>query len=233
MERVAMQPQLLVPGVYRLPFEIGHVYLWERSDGLTVVDTSIAGSASAIVAAIEGIGRQPERVTEIVLTHCHDDHRGSAAELASLTGAPVIAHSIEAPYIRGEQPQLAPVLLDFERPIFEAVVPRVPAAPPVAVDREVEDGDTITGGGVIVHVPGHTPGSIALHLPGLGVLFTGDTIAEHAGTVMLGVFNIDRAEAIRSLHKQAALDCEVAGFGHGAPVIGGASARLRALAETF
>lgn len=228
-----MQPRLLVPGVYLLPFEIGHVYLWERPDGLTVVDTGVPGSADEIVEAIEAIGRQPAQVTEIVLTHCHDDHRGSAADLARLTGAPVLAHRVEAPFIRGDRPQLPPVLLDWERPIFEAVSPRVPAAQPAVVDREVEDGDTITGGGVIVHVPGHTPGSIALYLPALGVLFTGDSIASHDGHVILGVFNVDPAEAIRSLRKQAALDSEVAGFGHGEPVVGGASTQLRALAETL
>jgi glyoxylase-like metal-dependent hydrolase (beta-lactamase superfamily II) len=228
-----MQPQILAPGVYLLPFEIGQVYLWERPDGLTVVDTSIAGSAPAIVEAIRSIERQPEQVTEIVLTHYHDDHRGSAADLAQQTGAPVVAHRAEAPIIQGEQPQTPPILLDFERPIFEAVTPRVPAAPLVAVDRTVDDGDTIAGGGgVIVHVPGHTPGSIALHVPALGVLFTGDTIASHEGRLILGVFNVDRAAAIRSLRKQAALDVEVAGFGHGAPVVGGASTRLRALAAT-
>jgi glyoxylase-like metal-dependent hydrolase (beta-lactamase superfamily II) len=228
-----MQPRLLVPGVYLLPFEIGQAYLWDRTDGLTVVDTSIAGSAGAILEAIRTIGRQPEQVTEIVLTHCHDDHRGSAADLARQTGATVIAHRLEAPVIRGEQPQLPPVLLDFERPIFDAVSPKVPAAGPVVVDREVEDGDTITGGGIVVHVPGHTPGSIALLLPTPGVLFTGDTIAAHAGHPILGVFNVDRTEAIRSLRKQAALGIEVACFGHGEPVIGGASARLLALAETL
>src|SRR5947199_9191396 len=113
-----MEPLPIVPGVYRLAFEIGQVYLWDRPDGLTVVDSSTDGSADAILAAIRAIGRQPEQVTEIVLTHYHDDHRGSAAALAKQTGAPVIAHRVEAPVIRGEQPQLAPVLLDFERPIF-------------------------------------------------------------------------------------------------------------------
>jgi len=228
-----MQPRLLVPGVYLLPFEIGQVYLWDRPDGLTVVDTSIDGSADAIVEAIRAIGRQPKQVTEIVLTHVHDDHRGGAAELARQTSATVIAHRAEAPVIRGKQPQQPPVLLDFERPIFNAVAPRVPSAQPVAVDREVEDGDTIAGGGVIVHVPGHTPGSIALLLPTLGVLFTGDGIASHEGRPILGVFNVDRAEAIGSLRKQAKLEVEVACFGHGEPIVGGASSRLRALAETL
>jgi glyoxylase-like metal-dependent hydrolase (beta-lactamase superfamily II) len=228
-----MQPARIVPGVYLLPFEVGQVYLWDWGDGVTVVDTGIAGSAPAILEAVGRIGRQPEDVKEVVLTHFHDDHRGSAGEVARRTGATVIAHREETPFIRGERPGPPPVLLDWERPILEAVLPKVPEAAPVAVDRVADDGDRTLGGGVLVHVPGHTPGSLALHVPPLGVVFTGDTIASHEGRAILGVFNADRAGAIRSLRKQAGLGVEVACFGHGAPLVGGAGARLLALAETL
>ena len=86
---------------------------------------------------------------------------------------------------------------------------------------------------MFVSVPGHTAGSLALHVPQLGVLFTGDTIAHHGGRPILGVFNVDREEAIRSLKKQAALEFETACFGHGPPIVGGASGQLRALAASL
>lgn len=230
-----MQPVLVVPGVHLLPFQIGQVYVWDWGDGLSVIDTSIAGSAPAILATVSAIGRQPQDVREIILTHYHDDHRGSAAELAAATGAQVVAHRADAPVIRGELQQTPPVLMDFERPIAAAVMPLVPKVAGVPVDREVEDGDLTLGGGLIVSVPGHTPGSIALVTPGPGprVLFTGDTLAEHGGSVILGVFNIDRAEAIRSAHKQAALTFDAACFGHGVPVTSGADRRIRDLVATL
>jgi glyoxylase-like metal-dependent hydrolase (beta-lactamase superfamily II) len=103
----------------------------------------------------------------------------------------------------------------------------VPDAPPVRVDREVTDGDPLPGGAVVVGVPGHTPGSIAVHLPRERVLFTGDTIARAPdGRVVLGVFNVDRAQARASAAKQAELDVAVACFGHGEP-LEDASAVLR------
>lgn len=228
-----MQPQLVVPGVHLLPFEIGQVYLWEWGGNLTVIDSGIAGSADAILEGVQAIGRQPSDIKEIVITHFHPDHIGSAADLAERTGAPVLAHWADAPVIRGELEGQPPKLLDFERPIFEAVSPLVPLAPPVPGVQDVDDKQTSAGGGVFVSVPGHTPGSLALHLPQLGVLFTGDTIAHFQGSLILGVFNIDREEAIRSLKKQAALEFETACFGHGPPIIGGASGQLRALAATF
>ncbi|MGE0539856.1 MAG: MBL fold metallo-hydrolase [Dehalococcoidia bacterium] len=228
-----MEPERVVSGVYLLRFEIGQVYLWEWGDGLTVIDTGIDGSADAILHAIDAIGRRSDDVKEIVLTHYHQDHRGGAADLAQRTGAPVIAHRADAPVIRGDLPETPPNLTDFERPIAEAVMPRVPPARPVVVDREVEDGDTTAGGGVIVGVPGHTPGSIALHAPDRRVLFTGDTIAFFEGNPILGVFNIDRDEAIRSLRKQAELEFDVACFGHGDPIGGDAGRRIRLLAESL
>jgi glyoxylase-like metal-dependent hydrolase (beta-lactamase superfamily II) len=228
-----MRPRLVVPGVYIVPFEIGQVYLWVWDSGLTVVDTGMAGSSDAILQAIQAIGKRHADVREIVLTHFHPDHIGSAADLAERTGAPVLAHWADAPVIRGELDGLPPILLDFERPIFEAVAPLVPPALPVPGVQEVQDRQTSAGGGLFVSVPGHTPGSLALLLPEQGVLFTGDTVAFHEGQPILGVFNVDREEAIRSLKKQAALEFETACFGHGPPIVGGASTALRALAATL
>ena len=82
-----------------------------------------------------------------------------------------------------------------ELPIYERVSAGLPiAAPPVPVDRELRDGDVLDfgGGAHVLAIPGHTEGSVAVHLPEYGVPFTGDTIA-NVGSVMLGTFNQDRA----------------------------------------
>lgn len=101
----------------------------------------------------------------------------------------------------------------------------------------MSDGDALDFGGRarVVHVPGHTDGSIALHLPEYGVLFTGDTIAASPvdGSVKPGVFNLDRSQVLAASHRLAALDADVACFGHGAPVIGRAGAALRETADTY
>ncbi len=84
---------------------------------------------------------------------------------------------------------------NWEVPIHQRVSAGLPdTAPPVPVDRELVDGDVLDfgGGAEILAIPGHTEGSIAIHLPRHGVLFTGDTVA-NVGTVMLGTFNQDRA----------------------------------------
>ncbi|WP_234783580.1 MBL fold metallo-hydrolase [Mycolicibacterium celeriflavum] len=170
-----------------------------------------------------------------MLTHGHVDHTGSAAELRESTGATVMAGAGDAAAIRAGAAVAPPVFEEWEVPIHERVAAGLPAAAdPVPVDRELHDGDVLDfgGGAEILSVPGHTEGSIAIHLPRHGVLLTGDTIA-NVGTVMLGTFNQDRARTVASFRRLAALDVDTACFGHGEPIVSDAGARLREVAATL
>ncbi|MGY1822924.1 MBL fold metallo-hydrolase [Geodermatophilus sp. SYSU D00079] len=215
----------VLPRLRMLRFPVGAACLWRDDDALTLIDTGTADRAAEIEAALDG------PLQRIVLTHWHEDHAGSAAELAAGHGAEVVAHRREAPVIRGEVAGTPPVLEAFEVPI-RAAVPPLPPAPPCQVDRDVDDGDVLEfgGGAVVVAVPGHTDGSIALYLPQPRLLVTGDAVA-NVGRTMLGVFNTDRAQAVRSLHRLAQMDADAAVFGHGEPIVHGATAALRQAAE--
>jgi len=100
--------------------------------------------------------------------------------------------------------------------------------------HELHEGDVLDfgGGAEVLSVPGHTDGSIAIYLPRHGVLFTGDTVA-NVETVMLGVFNQDRAQTVASFKRLAALDVATACFGHGEPIASGAGAQIRDAAATL
>ncbi|MFK0049341.1 MBL fold metallo-hydrolase [Streptomyces sp. NPDC090741] len=227
MDLVEVLPQRL----HMLRFPIGQAYLWRDGEALTLIDSGHVGAAAAIEEAVRSLGLSPERLARIVLTHCHRDHVGAAEELAGRWGAQVLAHRLEAPVIRGELPVPEPVLLDWELPLYAHGL-TVPPAPPTRVDREVEDGEVLPfgGGAVVVHAPGHTPGSIGIHLPRHGVLFAGDCIAG-VDRVMLGVFNVDRAGAQASFRRLAGLSPSVACFGHGDPLTEAAAATLRTAAD--
>lgn len=219
------------PRLHMFRFPIGQAYVWRDGDDLTLVDAGHAGSARLMEEALRGAGMEPARVGRIVLTHCHRDHVGAAGELAERYGAEILAHRLDAPVVRGERPVPEPVLLDWEIPLYEHGL-TVPPAPPTRVDRELEDGDLLDFGGEarVVHSPGHTDGSIGLHLPAHGVLFTRDCVAG-VGEVMLGVFNVDRAAARASMRRLASLSPSTLCFGHGDPLTEDAAAVLRAAAE--
>lgn len=222
----------LHPDLYFLRFPLGHVYLTRDPDGLTLIDSGMPGSAPLIEEAIRSLGHDRSDVRRLVLTHFHEDHTGSAADVAAWGDVVVYAHRADAPFVRGEATGPPPVLSGWEQELWDRVHEGAPqaTAPPVRVDREVDDGDVLDfgGGAHALSVPGHTPGSLAIHLPDQGVLFTGDTIARGPdGTVILGVFNSDPPAAVASFARQAALDVEIACFGHGEPVTEGASGLLR------
>ncbi|TWD83319.1 glyoxylase-like metal-dependent hydrolase (beta-lactamase superfamily II) [Kribbella amoyensis] len=221
----------LTPRLHLLLFAVGQAYLWQDRDQLTLIDTGPIGVGDAIRLAIQDLGRRPEELTRIVLTHAHGDHAGSAAEIRTWSDADLLAHHADAPLVEGLLPVPPPVLRDWERPLYAQVDGHL-AAPPIQVDRELGDGDVLDfgGGAQVVWIPGHTAGSIAVHLPQHGVLLTGDAVAEHGGDVILGVFNQDLTAAAHSLSRLAGLDTELLGFGHGDPVLTHGTKRLRELA---
>jgi glyoxylase-like metal-dependent hydrolase (beta-lactamase superfamily II) len=223
-----MDSTTVTPNLSMLRVDGWQLYVWRDGDSVTLVDTGAPNSGAQILTALPGVER-------IVLTHGHVDHCGSAAELCDATGAPVLAGAGDAAVIRGEATMPPPVLEEWEKPILERVSAGLPAvAPPAPTVHELHDGDVLDfgGGAEVLAIPGHTEGSVAIHLPQHGVLFTGDTIA-NVGTVMLGTFNQDRARTVMAFQRLAAFDVETACFGHGEPIASGAGDRIREVAVTL
>lgn len=221
----------LVPGIHRVDGVTSNVYLIVEEDELTVVDTGLPGSGPRILDYIRKLGRGPEMVRRILLTHQHADHVGGAAVLAQATGAEVVAHSLDAPAIAGKAARELPRNAVMAGVFRLLLIPRLR---PVAVTRMVEDGETLPvlageGGLRVVATPGHTRGQVAFYAPGRRMLFAGDAYAHGRERVVPppGMFTLDMAEAKRSMARLAALEVEASLPGHGQPVTSGGGARLR------
>ncbi len=191
---------------------VANVYLVVTEDGLLLVDTGMPGNAKRILAFTKNLGYQPRDLRFIVLTHCDIDHVGSVAALKELTGAQVAIHELDAPVLSGEQkPQkggLAMVVL-YRLLWFRPAVPGL----------LLTDGDTI-GGLHVMHAPGHTAGSLALHRDD-GVVFCGDALLSNKhGQVRPPDprLALDRAQALASAERIKALPVKLLLTGHGAPV---------------
>ena len=121
----------------------------------------------------------------------------------------------------------------------------MPTPDPVPVDQTVQDGDHLDtsaalstgplGGATVVHVPGHTPGSIALHFPSERLLICGDTIDHRRGR--LGPppkqFTVDMNQALVSIRRMAELEFDALCPGHGTPIVGGADEQERAMVQAL
>lgn len=105
-----------------------------------------AGSGQAIADAVTALGLTTAAIRRIVLTHGHNDHAGSAAQVRQWHGAPVLAHRADAPIVRGEAGPPDPVLMEWERPLYQEFVPSVPDAVPCPVDVELEGGEVLPFG---------------------------------------------------------------------------------------
>jgi hydroxyacylglutathione hydrolase len=102
------------------------------------------------------------------------------------------------------------------------------------VDRGLQDGDRL-GDWQVIHVPGHTAGSVCFYNEGRKIAIVGDALNYHGGR--LGAppvtFTVDMAQAYASIWRLAALDIEVCCFGHGPPLLLQARQRIRAMAESL
>lgn len=113
-----------------------------------------------ILSALERL----ELTVELILnTHGHFDHVAGNRALKSATGAPILIHADDAPMLNH---------LSRDAAMFGLSADNSPAA-----DRLLKEGDTVTIGTytfTAMHTPGHTPGSLALHMR--GHVFVGDTL---------------------------------------------------------
>lgn len=220
----------IIPNVHLIPGVRGvNIYLLLGST-LTLIDAGMPGGDGAILGYIDSLGLAATDLARIVITHHHLDHVGGAAALKQRAPSLLLAHPADAPFISGEQPAPPPNGA-IMRLLFR--LPLMPRAKPAPVDATLHDGDhlDLLGGATVVHVPGHTPGSIALHFPSERLLICGDTISHRGGR--LGpppkIFTADMGQAIASLRRMAALEFDVLCPGHGSPIVGSAGEQVRAM----
>jgi glyoxylase-like metal-dependent hydrolase (beta-lactamase superfamily II) len=227
----------VVPDVYRMTGLRGvNVYLLASGEDLLLVDSGMPGDADRIASQVQEQGFALSALRAIVLTHAHVDHVGSAAVLARGSGAQVLAHGEEVPYIQRAKPLPTASLLWR---ILDRLSGRMlRRQPPCQVDRALKDGEIIAalGGLQVVHTPGHTPGSICLYQPERQILFSGDTLFSRnplsgkQGVQLPPRLLISDIAALReSVRRLAALPVQVLCAGHGEPVLAGAGDRIRAL----
>ncbi len=230
--------QEVFPGIFQLSrwwdqADLGsNVYLIDAGGELTLVDAGFKGKEQLIAQRVRSLGYSCSRIKTIIITHHHTDHTGGLAGMVEVTGASVIAHAADAPFIDGRLPQPGPSrpgwLRHAARPFQRFLATR-----PVVIDIEVADGDELplAGGIRILHTPGHTPGSICIFHRSSEAVFTGDLLAQRFGLKWPSIpFTADVPQLKNSVRKLAQHEFESAYFGHRSPIKNNAGKRIRRFA---
>lgn len=230
----------LAPGLHRIGTDIVAVHLIVTDDGVTVIDAGLPGHWRELTAELAALGRSVADIRGVVLTHGDVDHIGFAERLRRDHGIPVYVHEADAARAMGAKPPATPPdprrlgpVLEFAWYALRRGAARVARLTSVV---EVRDGDILDlpGAPHIVGLPGHSPGSVAVHVPAVDALFVGDALTTRS--VLTGTtgaqpapFTDDRAQALASLDRLHGLTAAWVLPGHGAPWTGGVDALLRDL----
>jgi glyoxylase-like metal-dependent hydrolase (beta-lactamase superfamily II) len=177
-------------------------YILVRGGEAAIVDTGVGGSADEIEGSLGEVGLSWSNVRHLILTHHHNDHVGSAADV-------MLAAPDAVGYAGAED------------------IPAISVPRPLTV---VGDGDRVFDL-QIVTTPGHTAGSVSVLDPVGGILLAGDALRTDGGKPSLpgAQFTVDMDQAKQSIVKLGALSFETLLVGHGDPVERGASAAVAEL----
>ena len=234
----------LAPGVHRIGTGLINAYLLEESGEVTIIDAGVSGYWDDLPRELAAMGRSLADVRALVLTHAHTDHIGFAERLRHERATPVSVHELDAALARGEvRPknqvagQTRPIPL--ARFLLFAITHGGLRTTPLKEVATFGDGATldVPGSPRVIHLPGHSEGSAALHCPSLDTIFVGDafaTLSVNSGRTgpQIAPFTSDVSLARASLAKLRSIEAGLALPGHGEPWTGGIAEALRRIEAT-
>jgi short-subunit dehydrogenase/glyoxylase-like metal-dependent hydrolase (beta-lactamase superfamily II) len=228
-------------GVHRIGHAYVSCYLVEGDDGrLMLVDTGLPAMWPMIGRAVRSLGRTPDDLVAVLLTHAHFDHTGNAARAREVLDLPVLVHPRDVelaahPYRYAHENPRATYPLRHPRalPILGAITRagglRVRGVHDVAT-TEAGPREDLPGRPTLLHTPGHTDGHLAVHLAERDVVLSGDalvTLDPYTGVtgpqIVAGAATADSVLALASLEHIAVTGARIVLPGHGEPWTAGAA----------
>ena len=232
----------LAPHLHRIGNDIVAAYLIDTPEGVTIIDAGLPGHWRDLLAELAAMGRSLTDVRGVVLTHGDSDHVGFAERLRREHAVPVYVHADDAERARGgpkpknaSQPKRLGPLLSFLAYGLRKGGARTAWLTEVVT---VSDGESLElpGSPRVIALPGHSPGSIAIHVPSVDAVFVGDGLTtRHVLTGQQGPqpapFTDEPDQAIASLRALLHTRATWVLPGHGAPWSHGIEAAVAAVQD--
>jgi len=166
---------------------------------LVLIDSGAGESFDLLVDNIQSLGFKPEKLRAVIATHAHIDHIGALYRFRDEFGVQVVAHELEAKAIETGQGTGA----DFYSVPYK----------PCKVDIKLGSPEEVLQYGgyqlKVIHIPGHTPGSVAVYVDMEKRILFGQDVH---GPYFLP--RSDPAQAKTSLQKLIDLEADILCEGH-------------------
>jgi glyoxylase-like metal-dependent hydrolase (beta-lactamase superfamily II) len=212
-------PHEIKPITLSLPFRLGSVncFLVQTDTGFILFDTGGSNKRAELREELARAGCEPGDLSLIVLTHGDFDHSGNAAYLRQQYDAPIAMHVDDLGMVeRGDMSwnrQSSRLVLKITSVLFG-----FGKAERFTPDLYLAEGDDLSAYGLdakILHLPGHSRGSIGILLAS-GELIGGDLL-DNTKTPAFNAIMDDREAAAASVEKLKQFDIKAVYPGHGQP----------------
>jgi glyoxylase-like metal-dependent hydrolase (beta-lactamase superfamily II) len=196
-----------------------HVYVVGKLDSqdLSLIDAGLMGKGNYKIQSIQKMGIELKAITRIIMTHTHLDHIGCLAEIREqIPWAELWVHDIEAgPLEEGDERTVYGMEMFQNMCMMQYNIK--PGAFTFLIDRRLQGEENLDIGGMtweVLHIPGHSPGSIGLYNQSEKILIPGDVVyADYA----IGRFDLHGANGLElknSLLQLAELEVDILLPGH-------------------
>jgi len=196
-----------------------HAYVLGKptSKDLSLVDAGLLGKGNYKIQAIQKAGIELSSIKRIILTHTHLDHIGCVAEiLKRLPWAELWMHYSEADLLeRGDERGVYG--MDMFRRMCQSQFGLKAGAFKFQINRKLQGGESLDLGNTVwqvLHIPGHSMGSIGLYHRSMKILIPGDVVYSDYAIGRFDLYGADASGLKKSLFSLAELEAEILLPGH-------------------
>lgn len=228
--------ETITPDLAQFRFLFVNMFMYGDSHSWVLIDAGLKGSSRDIIDAAENRFGHGVAPNAFILTHGHFDHVGAFPELFEQWDVPIYAHPKEVPFLTGQRdyPEPDPTVGKGAMALASFVYPHKANDWGDRVNPLPADGSVpFMPGWTFIHVPGHTPGQVALFREQDRLMIAADAFVTTKQESLYEVlqqrkgvhgppayFTPDWISARKSVETLAALDPYIAVTGHGPPMQG-------------